>query len=52
MTLTQLSTNKIRLKIIAPSGTSTTKIYLASKGAPTKIPGRYETEYDSNTKVF
>ena len=52
MTLTQITSGRIRLNIMAPSGTSTTKIYLASKGAPTKTPGQYETEYDSSTKVF
>ena len=49
MTLTQLSNNKIRLNIMKTSGSSTTKIYLGSKGAPTQTP---ETEYDSSTKIF
>lgn len=52
MTLTQLSTNKIRLNIIKSSGISTTKIYLGFKGEPTKIPDRYESEYDEITKTF
>lgn len=52
ITLTQITSDKILLNIMAPSGTSTTKIYLASKGAPTKTPGQYETEYDSGRKVF
>jgi len=52
ITLNQITSEKIRLNIMAPSGTSTTKIYLASKGAPTNIPRQYETEYDSDTKVF
>lgn len=52
ITLTQLTSDKIRLNIMAPSGTSTTKIYLASKGFPNKTPRQYETEYDSDTKVF
>jgi len=52
ITLTQITSDKIRLNIMAPSGTSTTKIYLASKGAPTETPGQFETEYDSGTKTF
>ena len=52
ITLTQITSDRIRLNIMAPSGTSTTKVYLASKGAPTKTPGQYVTEYDSGTKVF
>jgi hypothetical protein len=52
ITLDQISSSKIKYNMYAPSGSSTSKIYLGSKGYPTTIYNAYKVEYDEVSKVL
>lgn len=52
ITLKQISSSIIKYNMYAPSGSSTSKIYIGSKGYPTTIYNAYDTDYDEATKIL
>ena len=51
-TLKQISSSKIKYNMYAPSGSSTSNIYIGSKGYPTTITNAYDVDYDEVTEIL
>jgi len=52
ITLKQISSSIIKYNIYAPSGSSTSKIYVGSKGYPTAIYNAYDIDYDEVEEIL
>ena len=52
ITLKQISSSTIKYNMYAPSGSSTSKIYIGSKGYPTTIYNAYDVDYDEVTEIL